>query len=475
MQRGLGALLHITSLAGTSDVGCFSDAYKFIDFLKSAGVKYWQVLAFGPTGYGDSPYAPLSVFALNPYFIAIDNPPKKQTKQSDKVNFGELFVNKNRALKELYKRGYDKAEFDAYVRDNKYWIESYATYMAIKCAHGNVGYLSLPKPFRDPKSAEVKAFIKLHKEEINYNIFVQMIAAKQWEAVKKYANQNGVKIIGDVPMYPAMDSGDVWAFNNQFEFADGEPVNVAGVPPDYFSADGQFWGNPIYDFKKMSRDRYKWWMERIKHTGKMFDVLRIDHFRAFDSYYKIPYGQTNAKVGVWAKGPGIKFFNILNEAVPNLKLILEDLGMLTKSVTDLRDATGYPGMRVMQFGFDGNSENEHLPDNYPKNCVAYIGTHDNDTFASFLKNKQTRKHVDKYLHSSSLSTHQVTRLAFENIMASRADIVVLCMQDLLFAGSAARMNTPGREGGNWQYRIKPTALTPELAAYLKMLVNRSGR
>ena len=252
---------------------------------------------------------------------------------------------------------------------------------------------------------------------------------------------------------------------------------MAGVPPDYFNENGQLWGNPLYNFRQAARDKYKWFTERLLHNQKMFDILRIDHFRGFDSYYKIPFGAITAREGVWCKGPGMKFFNSIKETMPKIKIILEDLGEITKSVTTLRDATGFPGMRVMQFGFDGNKANEHLPVNYIDNCTAYIGTHDNDTLIGFLKSasKQTRLHIEKYLQSNGLGLVDTTRLAFENILASRAEIVVLSMQDLLFQDNKSRMNNPGTPQGNWQYRITSDDLSKGLANYIKMLLERSGR
>jgi len=426
--------------------GDFSGAYKFIDFLKKSGVRHWQVLAFGPTGYGDSPYAPLCVFAINPKF--------------------------SREYKE-----YSAEETKAFIKENKYWVESFATYMAIKESQGLKDWLSWQKELRDPTSPAVKSFVEKNKDKIIHHIQVQMNLFEQWLAIKKYANERGIKIIGDLPIYPAMDSVDVWANKNQFEFKDGLPTAVAGVGPDYFNKDGQLWGNPLYDFKQMQANKWWWWIERLKHMGKLFDVVRIDHFRAFDTYYKIPYGAKTAKGGEWVKGPGIKFFTAIKSAVPNMKIILEDLGEITASVKTLRDKTGYPGMKVMQFGFDGKECNEHLPINYPKNSVAYVGTHDNDTLMGFLKslNKKERMIVDKYLSSHELGEKDVARLCIEDIMKSKSDLVVIPMQDFLFQDCKHRMNIPGTTYNNWKYKITALDLGDELGYYIRLLNERSNR
>ena len=408
MKRGVGVLLHISSLPD----GNFSrSAFDFIDFLADSGVKYWQILAAGPTGYGDSPYSPLSVFAGNPKFI----------------DHTRTTIN-------------DQA-FKEFLKQNKYWLESFVTFMQK----------------RDPKPDHAL---------LQYHFFTQ------WAELKKYANERGIKIIGDVPIYTAMDSADVSGFPDQFDF-----TGVAGVPPDYFSETGQRWGNPLYDWKQQARTKYKWWTERMKINAQMYDIVRIDHFRAFDTYYKIPVNEKDARKGKWFKGPGMKIFDAIRTAVPKLDIILEDLGDMTQSVLDLRDETGFPGMKVMQFGFDGTHTNEHLPNNYIKNCVAYIGTHDNDTFVGFLKSasKQTCGFINTYLSSEMLGTEDTTRVAIEDILNSHADTVILTMQDLLFQDSKSRMNVPGVALGNWKYRIKSKDLTPELRDYLKMIIERSGR
>ena len=408
MKRGCGVLLHISSLPD----GNFSEsAFDFVDFLARSGVKYWQILAAGPTGSCESPYSPLSVFAGNPKFI-----------------------DKSRAPK-------DEAELKIFKKENKFWLDSFVTFMEK----------------REPKTDHA---------------LLQFQFFQQWKELRQYANEQGIKIIGDMPIYTAPDSADVFGFKEQFDFE-----GVAGVPPDYFSETGQLWGNPLYNWKQMSRDKYKWLIARMKQMALMYDVVRIDHFRAFDTYYKIPIGVNDAKKGTWLKGPGMKIFRAIEAAVPNLEIILEDLGDLTKSVITLRDQTGYPGMKVMQFGFDGTDINEHLPNNYPKNTVGYMGTHDNDTFVGFLQSasKETRGHVDKYLFSELLDAKDTTRLAIENIMASPADTVILTMQDLLFQDSAHRMNTPGYAFGQWQYRIKANDLSTEVSDYLRMLIERSGR
>ena len=485
MKRGCGVLVHVSSLPGKTGIGGFTkECFEFIDFLASAKVKYWQVLAFGPTGYGDSPYAPFSCFAGNPYFIDLEEFFSLEELErfgvlcnADKVDFGRQYTNKRPALRELFKRGYDKDEMEEFVRKNKFWIEGYATFRAIKEMKGDIGYLDFAPEFKVPKSKAVLEFVAGNKEAIDYYIFEQMVFEKQWLRVKQYANERGIQIIGDLPIYPAMDSADVWGWNEIFQFEGGKPTYVAGVGPDYFNAEGQLWGNPLYDFAKLGRTKYKWWIERMKHARDMFDVVRIDHFRAIDSYYKIPFGSKSAKDGKWVKGPGIKFLNALNEGVPGVQIVLEDLGDLTKSVLALRDETGYPGMRVMQFGLESEDADEHLPINHPINCVGYTGTHDNDTLVGLLSSlgESQRKYVDKYLHSYNLAVPDVARLAIQDLMHGPADMVVLSIQDVLLQCSESRMNVPGNLYGNWQYRIKEGQLTEEVAGYLRTLIERSGR
>ena len=460
-NRGLGILAHVSSLPGSLGTGCFdAEARRFVDWLARAGVKYWQVLGFNPPDFAGSPYAPVSCFAGNPLFIDLapffSEPELKSFGldiKGNRIDFEKLFAAKTKAFAELYRRGYDKTKLARFIKDNKYWVESFAAFMAARAKSGTA------------------------EATLEYHIFIQMIFFEQWDELKNYANQKGVQVIGDVPIYPCMDSADVFAHKEQFDFTDGKPTGVSGVPPDYFNAEGQYWGNPLYNFKQMTRDKFKWWCERIKLLSKMFDLIRIDHFRAFDSYWKIPVGAKSAREGEWCKGPGIKAFNAMLTAVPGLRLILEDLGDITPSVRKLRDLTGYPGMLVFQFGFNGDNDNEHLPHNYPTNCVAYLGTHDNDTFVGFLKNADptTKKNVDDYLDTNMLSAQDTTRVAIEKLLSSNADIVVLSVQDLLFQGSESRMNTPGSTRGNWAYRIAQGGLTDELATYVKMIAGRSGR
>jgi 4-alpha-glucanotransferase len=451
-MRGCGVLLHITSLPSNQGVGCFDDnAFRFVDWLQSAGCKYWQILGFNPTGYGDSPYAPRSVFAGNPYFIDLtpffdekELSTYHLTGSNIKVNYASLYINKNHALRDLYARGFNKSTLDKFKKENKYWLDGYAEFSA---SNDGVG-------------------------DKDYYCYIQMLFFEQYAKLKQYANERGIKIIGDVPIYASMDGADMHSWCDQFDFS-----GVAGVPPDYFNADGQLWGNPLYDWKKMQSTKYKWWCERIKHTQKMFDILRIDHFRAFDSYWRVPTSATTAKEGEWLKGPGIKIFNAFKNSCPDADFILEDLGMITPSVEKLRDATGYPGMKVMQFGFDGEPDNQHLPHTYIQNTVGYLGTHDNDTFIGFLRDLHgdDKKVVYRYLDSKGLNVTDTTRLALEKILKSSANMVIISMQDLLMQGSDSRMNLPGSTMGNWQYRIRESDASDVLAKYLRMLVERTGR
>jgi 4-alpha-glucanotransferase len=439
----MGILLHVTSLPS----GDFSSAHAFVDFLRASGVRYWQTLAFGPTGYGDSPYSTYSVFALNPHFL------------------GDGAV-------EITDEEYKK-----FVLNNKFWCEEYAAFTVLKEFNGGKSWQDWDKKYRDFSSPAVLEFIKEHQTETSAVIKTQAKLFKKWDEIKNYANTHGVKIIGDLPIYPAMDSADVWAKRGQFEFAGETAAFVSGVGADYFNAEGQLWGTPVYNFKQMATEKFAWWAARIKLGMKLFDVLRLDHFRAFDTYYKIPFGAASALCGTWAKGPGMKFFNAIKRAVPNAQIILEDLGELSPSVYALRDAVGYAGMRVAQFGFDGRGDNIHLPRNYPANCVAYIGTHDNDTAVGFIRSQTRagREIVDKEICTHRLCANDVARVLTEEVLGSAATIAVVTMQDLLLLDTAARMNTPGTVGGNWAFKIETADLSKELCAYVKLLTGRFGR
>lgn len=481
-MRTCGILMPVFSLASRYGIGTFGkEAYRFVDFLKKAGQTYWQILPLNPTNYGDSPYQSFSAYAGNPYFIDIDSLIeeglllKAEADSFDfgddptTIDYGKLYENRLPLLKLAFARFKPDAAFSAFCENNAFWLADYALFMALKNAHGDRAWESWEAPLRRRDAKALAAARTQYAETILFYQFVQYLFYTQWQALKAYANKNDVYIIGDLPIYVAYDSADVWAAPEQFLLdEDKKPKLVAGVPPDAFSADGQLWGNPLYDWKQMQADGYTWWKKRIAHALATYDVIRIDHFRGFASYFAIPYGEKTARKGKWMKGPGIALFKALKAACGNdLPIIAEDLGFLTPEVLDLLADSGFPGMKVLQFAFDSREESDYLPHNYTRRCVVYTGTHDNDTILGWTKtaDKADVKMARRYMH---VDDHEGFNWAMmRTAMMSVADICILMMPDILGLGSEARINTPSTLGENWQWRIDGGCINDWLANILR--------
>ncbi len=481
-MRTSGVLMHISSLPGSTGIGTLGkEAYRFIDFLKKSGQTYWQVLPLCPTSYGDSPYQSFSTFAGNPYFIDFDllcdNGLLKKNdysrlnwgKNPEKIDFEIIYKNRFKVLKKAFDNFEENQDYIDFCNNNDLWLDDFALYMAIK--NGFEG-----KPWNEwdirlktrEKSAIEQAKVKF-ADEIKFQKVIQYFFFGQWTNLKKYANENGVYIIGDIPIYVAADSADVWANPKNFLLdKDCNPIEVAGCPPDAFTDDGQLWGNPLYNWEYMKNSGYAWWKQRIKHQYSMCDVIRIDHFRGFESFYCIPANAKTAKVGEWRKGPGIDFFREIEKDLGKMNIIAEDLGFLTPAVKKMLKQSKYPGMKVLQFAFDTDEENDYLLHKFTKNSVAYVGTHDNDTINGFMTKtapRKTRKRAREYLRLTRREGYNWGMM--KAIWSSNSDTAIVTMQDLLGLGNEARMNYPSTVKNNWQWRAKNDYLSDELAEKIK--------
>ncbi len=494
-ERSSGILLHPTSLPGKYGIGSLGkEAYKFVDFLKKANQKLWQIFPLGPTGYGDSPYQCFSTFAGNPYLIDFDLLieqnllTEEDLKDVDfggneeSVDYGAIYNQKYPLLRKAYENfktnGNDdlKGKLDAFKAENSDWLNDYSLFISLKNHFNGLPWTEWPHDIKVREEAAVNKYREELADEIEYNNFIQCLFFDQWNNVKKYANDNGIKVIGDIPIFVAVDSSDAWANPEIFLFdPELKPVKVAGVPPDYFSATGQLWGNPLYDWNKLKELNYKWWVDRVRANLSTCDIIRIDHFRGFDEYWAVPFGDDTAVNGQWVKGPGIDLFNKIKEELGSLPIIAEDLGFMTQGVIDLRESTGFPGMKILGFAFDSNEENEYLPHTYTKNCVVYTGTHDNDTLMGwFTKAKEEdRQFARDYLHSQS--DDEIYWDALRGAWGSVANMAIAPIQDFLGLGSEARINTPGIASGNWQWRLKDGVLTDELAERIAKLTKVYSR
>ena len=480
MKRKSGVLLPIFSLPSQYGIGALSkEAYEFVDFLKKAGQSYWQILPLGPTGYGDSPYQSFSTFAGNPYFIDLEELIQDGylTKEECEapvwsghpcyVDYDKIFDARFALLRKAYERSKvtPPADMDLFMAENAHWLEDYALYMALKDAFSGKAWNEWPEDIKLRKPKALAKYRKQFEDDILYYIFQQYYFAKQWDALKTYANQNGISIVGDIPIYVAFDSADTWANPELFQLDDlCTPIAVAGCPPDFFSATGQLWGNPLYRWNYHKDTGYDWWMRRMAHCFRLYDVVRIDHFRGFDEYYSIPYGDPTAEFGHWEKGPGYALFDEMKKTLGKREVIAEDLGFLTPSVLKLVAKTGYPGMKILEFAFDDDEKNAYLPHNYKQNSIVYTGTHDNDTVIGWYQSlsRKSRAFAKRYvgIRGSREVNWQFIRLA----MASVADTCIIPMQDYLGLGKEARINTPSTLGTNWKWRMAEGVLTNELAA-----------
>lgn len=478
-MRTSGILMHISSLPSPYGIGTMGDnAYRFVDFLQRAGQTWWQILPIGPTSYGDSPYQSFSSVAGNPYFIDLpqlerdgllerseyEGLPWCESETS--VDYGQMYRLRYEVLHHAYRRFTQNPpeDYEWFCRENVRWLPDYALFMALKDAHGGRPWNEWEQPLKMRQPDALAAAREQYAGEIGFQMMLQYLFTRQWNALKGYANEHGVRIIGDIPIYVPLDSADVWSAPEQFLLNEEyEPIEVAGCPPDGFSADGQLWGNPLYRWDAMKEDGYRWWIDRFRASAALYDIIRIDHFRGFEGYYAIPGGAATAREGVWRQGSGIELFHAVRAALGELPIIAEDLGFLTEGVHRLREDCGFPGMKVLQFAFDSREDSDYLPHNYPRHCVVYTGTHDNDTILGWLSTAtpQDARFAWEYLRLTEAEGANWGMMC--GALQSPGDTVILTMQDLLGLGSEARMNIPSTLGCNWKWRAAPGSITDELA------------
>ncbi len=486
-KRASGIILHPTSLPGPDGIGDMGpEAYRWVDFLRLSNCKLWQILPLGPTGFGDSPYQCFSAFAGNPYMISptllLEQGLLRSGDLSDRpvfpqnhVDYGAAITWKNTLLDRAFnhfrksKKPALQQEYQDFCEKEKHWLTDFALFMGIKECQGGVSWDQWPAGLRAHEEVSLDTFESKNIISVDRQKFRQFIFFRQWSNLKTYAHTKGVQIIGDIPIFVAYDSADAWAHPELFYFNRfGKPTCVAGVPPDYFSPTGQLWGNPIYRWEFHKRSGFDWWIKRVKAVLEFVDILRIDHFRGFASYWQIPFGMPTAEKGRWVKGPGQAVFKAIRTAVPTISILAEDLGEITPDVIELRDSLGLPGMKVLQFAFASDEKDPFLPHNYSHNCVAYTGTHDNDTTFGWYKTatEKEKDHCRKYLGRSGEDiAWDLIRLAWGSV----ADYALAPMQDLLILDSTARMNYPGKPAGNWGWRLSPGSITQDLVIRLRDL------
>ena len=490
-MRTSGVLMPISSLPSPYGIGTMGkQAKKFVDFLDKAGQKYWQILPICPTSYGDSPYQSFSSFAGNPYFIDLEYLCKDKllTKKecgsfdwggSEKyIDYGIMYISRYKLLKKAYARFVKNIpdDYEQFCKTEAEWLDEYALFMALKDANDGVAWSEWDEALKTRKPEAIDAAKKEYADDIKFYKMLQYLFFKQWRQLKAYANSKNIEIIGDVPIYVAGDSADVWANPKQFYLdEDLNPIEVAGCPPDAFSADGQLWGNPLFRWDVMKKDGYAWWTKRISAMADLYDIIRIDHFRGFDSYYAIPAEDDTAKNGEWKEGPGMDLFKVLEKKLGKLPIIVEDLGFLTPSVIKLLKDSGFPGMKVVQFAFDSREDSDYLPHNYPKNCVVYTGTHDNDTVMGWMKTapKSAVKFAKEYLNLTKEEGYNwgMMRAAWSSV----ADMAIVPMQDILGLGSEARINTPSTIGENWKWRATADQIDNSIAKKLRKCMKMYAR
>lgn len=500
-MRKSGILCPIFSLASKFGIGCFSrEAYEFIDFLHESKQSYWQILPLGPTGYGDSPYQPFSAFAGNPYFISPETLIEEGLltweecnelsfgNDEERVDYGAMYENRTKLLKKAYhrfseKKGNETKEYLAFLSAQKYWLEDYCLFRAVKEAQDGASWLTWEEDLKKREPEALAKATKEHEKVIEFYKFLQFKFTEQWEKLRAYAKEKDVKIIGDIPFYVSLDSSDVWAHPEVFLMDDELlPTVVAGCPADAFSATGQLWGNPIYDWDKLKKNDYDWWMKRVERSYELFDVIRIDHFHGFAEYYAIPYGDETAENGEQCKGPGMDFFNVLKKAMGDyvteegFRIIAEDLGTVTKENQKLLADTGIPGMKILQYAFT-SWDSIYIPYKLYQNCVVYTGTHDNIPTRAFLDciNLGARDYIAKYMNSSNRDGGALTWDMIRECFRSVSDLCIIPIQDYLCKGEESRINTPGGADNNWQWRLKPRFLSHELASAIRELTEIYGR
>lgn len=496
MKRESGILLSIASLPSKYGIGCFSkEAYEFVDQLKEAGQSYWQILPLVPTSYGDSPYQSFSTFAGNPYFISLENLieegvlTKKECDQADfgstpdSVDYARLYEARFPLLRKAYERSNisRNREFQDFLSGNRWWLEDYALFMAVKSRFGGKAWTQWATDIRLRFQNALDYYRRELYYEIEFHEYLQYLFITQWNQLKSYANSKGIRIVGDIPIYVAMDSADTWAHPELFELdQDNIPTAVAGCPPDGFSATGQLWGNPLYRWDYHRSTGYHWWLERLSYCYKLYDVVRIDHFRGFDQYYSIPAGSETAIGGRWEQGPGISFFHTVKRALGEKEIIAEDLGYVTDSVRNLVKDSGFPGMKVLEFAFDSRDSgcaSDYLPHNYPENCVAYTGTHDNETITGWFRSitPAERRLARDYLCDSHTPESRLYLSFISLIMRSQARLCIIPLQDYMGLDNDCRINTPSTVGGNWKWRLLPGQVTEELLKTIGAVTLRYGR
>ncbi len=486
LQRGAGLLLPIYALPSPFGVGTLGKcAYEFVDFLSGADQKYWQILPVGPTTYGDSPYQSYSAFAGNPYFIDLEMLVQEgllKREEIDRLSWGDhpsyvsydlLFQNRPQVLKLAFGRSRHK-ETEAYGKfceENSFWLEGYALFMACKEHFNYVAWYEWEEELKFRKPEALKKYGELLCESVEYHKFCQYQFFRQWETLKAYANERNVELIGDIPIYVAPDSADIWEHPEYFQL-DGTltPTKVAGVPPDAFSADGQLWGNPLYDWDAIEKTDFLWWRERMKASAKLYDCLRIDHFIGVVRYYSVPYGASNAKEGEWVWGPGKKLIKALKEEAGSTKIIAEDLGIVIPEVVELMEEEGLPGMKIIEFAYGGDNANPHLPHNYTPNSIVYGGTHDNETLAGHFHGKSGWEVEYAMEYMGIKEPDRMIDRIFRTAYQSVASVAIFQVQDVLHLGNEARTNEPSTTGNNWKWRLHPGQLTYQEQGYLKRLV-----
>lgn len=494
-MRESGVLLHIASLPNKYGIGTMgAEAYRFVDWLKSAGQSLWQILPLSQTSYGDSPYQSFSIFAGNPYFISLEALEEEgllehgeyaDIKWGDSaryIDYATLYENFYKIMRIAFgrflkgKSGNVSAKYKAFVAENK-WLEDYTLFMALKDAHGGKSWCEWEDPIRLREEKAVASARKKYAEDMEFYAFLQFKFFEQWYKLKEYANAAGIRIIGDIPIYCALDSADVWREPELFQLDENRvPTVVAGFPPDAFSADGQLWGNPIYDWDKMKQENYRWWVGRIAFAKKLYDIVRIDHFIGFNSYYAIPFGNKTAHGGEWREGPKYPLFEVIKKETGKDGIIAEDLGIITPSVRKLLKQAAYPGMKVLQFAFDPNGKSEYLPQNYKsQNCVVYTSTHDSDTALGWYNqlDRKTKAFVKEYLGIRRAA--ELPKAFMELAWKSTADIAMTTVQELCGFGTEARINVPSTVGNNWRWRTLEEDFTEAGAAYLNRLTEISNR
>ncbi len=489
-MRESGILLHVTSLPGPEGLGSLgAEARAFARFLHSAGMRIWQVLPISPTGYAESPYQSFSTFAGNPLLIDLrtlkaqgilkTDEPLELPGNPDLADYPAVIAHKARFLELAYAQSGGKlaAKVRRFRRDNADWIEDFALFMALKKRFGGISWMEWPdEHIRMREPAAMARYTEALHEQIETQAFIQYLFFTQWFAFKKFANSIGVQIFGDMPIYVAEDSADAWANPDIFQFdRQRRPVRIAGVPPDYFAADGQRWGNPLYNWEYLKRTGYAWWLKRLAAMGRVFDLTRVDHFIGFANYYSIPAEEKTARNGVWVNGPGRHFFRVVREKLPDMHIVAEDLGAVNQRVRRLLDYCAYPGMKVLQFAFSGDPFNEHLPKNHLENSVIYTGTHDNNTLLGWWARTTEQERTWALLALGVKKGEDVTGAFLQAALGSVAQRAVIPMQDTLRLPETARMNLPGTLGGNWMWRMRPGAATAKLARELRKMNEEAGR